>query len=51
MIPTAHSDHVQHAHADDVSPRFFIDDAYDVNPDGDWWLDLGGVDLPTADAV
>ena len=27
----------------DVRPQF-VDDAF--NGDGDWWLDLGGVDLP-----
>jgi hypothetical protein len=33
--------------ADDVGPRF-LDDAFDARADdlGDWWLDLGRVDLP-----
>jgi hypothetical protein len=51
MIPTAPTDHNQPIHADDSRPRFFLDDAYDANTDGDWWLDLGAVDLPTAPAV
>ena len=51
MIPTAPNDHTPYSTADDTSPRFFIDDTYDANPDGDWWLDLGSVDLPTGCAV
>jgi hypothetical protein len=27
-------------------PRFFLDDAIDATCDGDWWLDLGLIDLP-----
>jgi hypothetical protein len=42
--------HTQPA-ADDVCPRFFLDDAIDAGTDGDWWLDLGRVDLPFATAV
>jgi hypothetical protein len=45
MIPTA-NDHFQLTPADDTKPRFFLDDAYNADLDGDWWLDLGGVDLP-----
>jgi hypothetical protein len=35
--------------ADDIGPRF-LDDAFDAHADdlGDWWLDLGRVDLPLA---
>ena len=35
--------------ADDGRPRF-LDDAFNARVDdlGDWWLDLGCVDLPTA---
>ena len=51
MIPTVTTDHGQHTPADDSRPRFFLDDAFDANPDGDWWLDLGVVALPTAPAV
>jgi hypothetical protein len=48
MIPTAPTDHAQMIHADDSQPRFFLDATFDAHTDGDWWLDLGGVDLPTA---
>ena len=51
MIPTVTTDHGQHTPADDSRPRFFLDDAFDANTDGDWWLDLGGVALPAAPAV
>ena len=51
MIPTVPTDHSQHTSADDSRPRFFLDDAFDAGTDGDWWLDLGGVALPTAPAV
>ncbi len=51
MIPTIPADHNHPTHADDSRPRFFLDDAFDANTDGDWWLDLGGVALPTAPAV
>lgn len=51
MIPTIPADHNHSTHADDSRPRFFLDDAYDANTDGDWWLDLGGVALPAAPAV
>ena len=52
MIPTSPAaDHVQPAAADDTRPRFFLDDAFDADADGDWWLDLGRVDLPAAPAV
>jgi hypothetical protein len=31
----------------DDRPRYFLDAAYDTNPeDGDWWLDVGPVTLP-----
>jgi hypothetical protein len=47
MIPTAHTtDHVSPTTADDTRPRFFLDDDFDASTDGDWWLDLGRVDLP-----
>jgi hypothetical protein len=45
------TDHVQPTTADDTRPRFFLDDAYDANTDGDWWLDLGRVDLPVVPGV
>ncbi len=33
-------------------PHFFLDTAYDASSDdGDWWLDLGGVDLPGGSPV
>lgn len=51
MIPTVPTDHTQPTPADDCRPRFFLDDTYDADTDGDWWLDLGRVDLPTAPAV
>lgn len=35
------------APAEVARPRFFLDATYDAAAeDGDWWLDLGGVDLP-----
>jgi hypothetical protein len=48
MIPTADpADHALPTPADDGRPRFFLDANYDASPDdGDWWLDLGRVDLP-----
>ena len=51
MIPTVPSDYSQDPSADDCRPRFFLDDAFDAGTDGDWWLDLGGVALPTAPTV
>jgi len=53
MIPTVSpADLPPPSNPDDVRPRFFLDDAYDAGlADGDWWLDLGSVDLPTATAV
>jgi hypothetical protein len=51
MIPTIPSDYNQPTPADDMRPRFFLDDSYDATPDGDWWLDLGSVDLPLPQAV
>jgi hypothetical protein len=51
MIPTAPADHTQLNSADDSRPRFFLDASFDANADGDWWLDLGAVDLPAAPAV
>ncbi|QJW93606.1 hypothetical protein [Frigoriglobus tundricola] len=48
MIPTPFTDNTQANHADDSQPRFFLDAAFDPHTDGDWWLDLGGVDLPVA---
>lgn len=36
---------------DDTTPRFFIDDAFDASADGDWWLDLGHIDLPNGVAA
>ncbi len=47
MIPTAPTDLNQTTYANPSQPRFFLNDAYDANTDGDWWLDLGSVDLPT----
>ncbi len=51
MIPTVPNDSSKPTPADDSRPRFFLDDAFDANPDGDWWLDLGSVDLPTIPTV
>jgi hypothetical protein len=53
MIPTADpSDHAQPSTTDDCQPRYFLDDAFDAGcADGDWWLDLGCVDLPNVPAV
>ena len=48
---TMNSDHLHAPAADDTTPRFFLDDAMDANSDGDWWLDLGLVDLPGGAAV
>lgn len=43
---------VQAAQTDVTAPRFFLDNAIDANPDdGDWWLDIGGIDLPGSLAV
>jgi hypothetical protein len=34
--------------AEETTPRFFLNPAFDANPeDGDWWLDLGRIDIPT----
>ncbi len=51
MIPISPTDHNPTTPADASQPRFFLDAAFDANTDGDWWLDLGSVDLPTAPAV
>lgn len=51
MIPTVPSDPTPNTASDDTTPRFFLDDAFDSPADGDWWLDLGHIDLPTAVAV
>jgi hypothetical protein len=52
MIPTAPTDQFPSAPADGGYPRFFLDATYDASADdGDWWLDLGRVDLPGAPAV
>jgi hypothetical protein len=52
MIPTAPApDQLPAPAADDVRPRFFLDDAFDSDTDADWWLDLGRVDLPAVPAV
>jgi hypothetical protein len=46
MIPNAPT--TQLPQSADTEPRFFVNAAIDADPrDGDWWLDLGGVDLPT----
>lgn len=48
MIPTSTlPGSTQPSQPDAAASRFFLDDAFDANPvDGDWWLDIGGVDLP-----
>ena len=51
MIPTLPTDYTQLGSADDGRPRYFLDDTIDDTLDGDWWLDLGRVDLPPAPAV
>ncbi|AMV28526.1 hypothetical protein VT84_29240 [Gemmata sp. SH-PL17] len=53
MTPVdALSDLTQSTQIDATAPRFFLDPAIDANPDdGDWWLDIGGVDLPGSLAV
>jgi hypothetical protein len=52
MIPNATTtDHTQPTATDDGSPRFFLEAALDTDSDGDWWLDLGLVDLPGLLAV
>lgn len=51
MTPTIPTDMTPNTAAADTTPRFFIDDAFDTAPDGDWWLDLGSVDLPTSVAA
>ena len=52
MIPTpTNSDHTPQTGADDSRPRFFLDDDFDATTDGEWWLDLGRVDLPSIPAV
>ncbi len=53
MIPmNSLPDSTQPAQVDVTAPRFFLDAAIDANPDdGDWWLDIGGVDLPGSLAV
>jgi hypothetical protein len=46
MIPTAPT--TQLHQAADTEPRFFVNATIDTDPrDGDWWLDLGCVDLPS----
>ena len=51
MIPTIPADHTPNTVTDDATPRFFLDDTFDSTADGDWWLDLGHIDLPTHMAV
>lgn len=51
MIPTVPSDHVPHPPTDAPGAPIFLDDAYNAGADGDWWLDLGAVDLPQSCAV
>lgn len=53
MIPTSSlPDSTQPAQTDVTGSRFFLDASFDANPDdGDWWLDIGGVDLPGSLAV
>jgi hypothetical protein len=51
MIPTVPTNQTQLQNADTCPLRFFLDDAFDAGTDGDWWLDLGRVDLPTAPTV
>ena len=48
MLPTIPADRfdAHAASASDDGPRFFLDDAIDAAADGEWWLDLGRVDLP-----
>lgn len=42
----------QTSQPDALAPRFFLDAAIDANPDdGDWWLDIGAIDLPGSLAV
>lgn len=51
MIPTAPNTDYTQPTADDTHPRFFLDDAFDADADGDWWLDLGCVAVPGVPAV
>ncbi len=45
-------DTAQPAQTDVTAPRFFLDAVIDANPDdGDWWLDIGSVNLPGSLAV
>jgi hypothetical protein len=48
MIPTIPTSVSPQPAADDTRQRFFLDDAFDAAADGDWWLDLGAVVVPTA---
>jgi hypothetical protein len=50
-MPTAVTSNTDRASrpADERQVLFFVDATYDVDPDdGEWWLDLGRVDLPPA---
>lgn len=51
MNVTAMTDTTPTTASDDTTSRFFIDDTFDSPTDGDWWLDLGHIDLPNAVAV
>lgn len=47
MIPTAPAT-APTAPQPAPEPRYFVNAAIDTDPgDGDWWLDLGGIDLPS----
>jgi hypothetical protein len=50
MQPNNSSDHT-HTISADVQPRYFLDDSFDSSTDGDWWLDLGCVQLPNMPTV
>jgi|GEM_PF-7043991 len=50
MTPTLPMNPMQPTDTDDA-PRYFLDDRYDAGIDGDWWLDLGSVDLPVVPGV
>ncbi len=53
MIPNGtNHDPLQSSQVDTITPRFFIDATIDANPDdGDWWLDIGDVNIPGALAL
>jgi hypothetical protein len=50
MIPNTPADYMQPTSTDD-QPRYFLDDSFDASTDGDWWLDLGCVNLPNVPIV